>query len=39
MRIYCNKTELQKCVNDVVKAVPVKSPVYYLEGIKIRGKE
>lgn len=39
MRIHCNKTELQKCVNDVVKAVPVKSPVYYLEGIKIRAKD
>jgi DNA polymerase-3 subunit beta len=38
MRIHCNKTELQKCVNDVVKAVPVKSPVYYLEGIKIQAK-
>ena len=39
MRILCDKGELQKCVNDVVKAVPVKSPVYLLEGIKIQAQE
>jgi len=39
MRIHCDKTELQKCVNDVVKAVPPKSPVYLLEGIKIQAQE
>jgi DNA polymerase-3 subunit beta len=39
MRILCDKSELQKCVNDVVKAVPVKSPVYMLEGIKIKAQD
>ncbi len=36
MRINCNKNELQKSVNTVIKAVPVKSPVYLLEGIRIQ---
>jgi DNA polymerase-3 subunit beta len=35
MRIVCNKSELQKSVNTVIKAVPLKSPVYLLEGIRI----
>lgn len=35
MRIVCNKSELQKSVNTVIKAVPIKSPVYLLEGIRI----
>ncbi len=39
MRILCNKSELQKSVNTVVKAVPIKSPVYLLEGIRIQAKE
>jgi len=36
MRIICDKSELQKCVNFVVKAIPIKSPVYLLEGIRIQ---
>lgn len=33
MRIKCQKSELQRSVNIVSKAVAVKSPVYILEGI------
>jgi DNA polymerase-3 subunit beta len=39
MRIVCDKSELQKCVNFVVKAVPIKSPVYLLEGIRIQAQD
>ena len=39
MRIVCDKSELQKCVNTVVKAVPAKSPVYILEGILIKAED
>ena len=39
MRILCNKSELQKSVNTVIKAVPIKSPVYLLEGIRIQAKD
>ncbi len=39
MRILCNKSELQKSVNTVVKAVPIKSPVYLLEGIRMQAKD
>ena len=35
MRIVCQKSELQRSVNIVSKAVAVKSPVYILEGILI----
>lgn len=39
MRIVCEKSELQKSVNIVSKAVAVKSPVYVLEGILIKAQD
>lgn len=36
MKIVCEKNELQKKVNTVIKAVAVKSPVYLLEGVYIK---
>ena len=36
MKLICEKTELQKSVNIVTKAVAIKSPVYLLEGIFIK---
>lgn len=35
MKLICTKSDLQKSVNIVTKAVAVKSPVYLLEGILI----
>lgn len=39
MRIKCQKSELQRSVNIVSKAVAVKSPVYILEGILLSTEE
>jgi len=36
MRIVCEKNELQKNANTTAKAVVLKSPVYLLEGIRIK---
>ena len=36
MKIICEKSDLQKSVNIVSKAVAIKSPVYLLEGILIK---
>ncbi len=36
MRIICDKNELQKYANIAAKAVALKSPVYLLEGIRIK---
>lgn len=39
MRIVCDKNELQKSVNIAAKAIAQKSPVYLLEGIRIKAEK
>lgn len=39
MKLLCEKSELQKSVNIVIKAVAVKSPIYLLEGILLQAKD